>query len=1622
MFIPTLFRLLLKVQPLSFIRLFVTATLPCAINFIALAHKHLKFLSQNRFKSYPMHKLIYKDFPVLPNPVYLPAIALAFWFSLWPGMLPFNTLLPSGLEPVSSPLEVVQFAIPGNFMAPFENLNSIPEGGIDLDEDGINDIIPACSCRNLPIVTNGTNPNSGYFNDQLIIATGISGQQWRVTYSEEIFLRNSLLSVPPGTFIPEIGNTGVYVLQTALRDAHESYALVESPAYPGLVFGPVTNTCYYPDPLIENLGSFYCDNAPDILMQGSATSDADGNVAPLFPDYEFWSITRMENNQTFNTQTFSPGTLGQGTYKVRYSFNIETPAHGAYNQTGCGTTIEKQVIVRSTASLACNSSINVTLNPNTCVIPVTPAMLLTGVPISYEFYTVEVYDSAGQNLGDTITADYAGQTLLGVIQDDCSELFCVTNITVRDFTLPALTAPPNLTISCTASWEPEATGFAIATDCTPVTLTYTDQWSETPCGNPKVRIFRTWRAVDAVGNVRTKIQTISIARGTQAELRFPQDLTFSCEEYQANPNLIEANASQAGIPNLVGNPLCGMAYSFSDQRINLCGNTEVSFIIRRTWTVIDVCTNVIYNTDGLGADNVQFINIRDETPPEIVAPPRVISATIPPQINDLGYCTGAGFFPPPVVTDPCNTFTIRIFTPLGEADYANGVNGNDGAILPFPGLPLGVHEIRYLATDACGNISEQFGTLEVIDDQTPFMICDNAISFSLPSNGLARLRPADINEGSFDDCCLGEAKIKFLSEPDSLFRDSIDFYCTNTTVQVVLRQYDCYGNFNECNSVVTVEDRVPPQVVQNAPNRTISCQSDYLPYLSAAFDAPQFADNCSFEVQFSAVQNLGPCNAGTITRTWTARDNPGNQPAVSTQVITLSSDNDYRLVTPGDMTVSCLDNVFSNFTITTQGCDSITVAVSETIEENPDGPECYRIIRTHTLINWCEYDGVSAAFEIPRGPFFFPAGTSYALHSDGNALYRVTTGGAEVEIAPSGGHYTYQQIIRIVDNTDPQITIEESTQSVCAAATGSCTGAVNFDFSITDDCPGNLTVFHSLILNNQPPQSDGFGVLSATGGSKYRISGQYPEGEHAFLVNVADACGNITLQTLNFQVQDCTPPTLACAENLVFELDAENELALAPGDLLASLSDNCSEATLSFAPNGPVNSVVYNCDSIGLRQLTLWASDDAGNLSSCTTAFMVANPDSSCIPSWRIHGNLRTEAGVGIGQAQVSLSEPHNTVQITQSDGVYDFPDIQQGAGYKVEPSKDIAHPNGISTIDIILINRHITFTQLLNSPYKVIAADANRSGNVSTLDVILFRKIILGLDTALSSNTSWRFVPEDFVFADPNNPFASNFPESVVIEELNSDTTINFIGIKIGDINLNANPAALLDIEPRSDETLHFSAVNARLAPGEIYTLQLEATRNDALGFQCLLQFDRDLLELLEVEPTASMNDANFGTSEAEQGRIRVSWNQLSPGMAPAAALQFRAKAPTDWQSALRILPEGLRPESYFLNGQGEVAVGSVSLGFEAAASGSPSFALLGCVPNPFAEAGDIRFRTDQETGVSLKVFDVAGRLVVRQAGFFPEGVHHFRLENKDLPGAGLYFYEISAGDVRATGRFVLQ
>ena len=183
-----------------------------------------------------------------------------------------------------------------------------------------------------------------------------------------------------------------------------------------------------------------------------------------------------------------------------------------------------------------------------------------------------------------------------------------------------------------------------------------------------------------------------------------------------------------------------------------------------------------------------------------------------------------------------------------------------------------------------------------------------------------------------------------------------------------------------------------------------------------------------------------------------------------------------------------------------------------------------------------------------------------------------------------------------------------------------------------------------------------------------------------------------------------------------------------------------------------------------------------------------------CPPRTVVTGNIQTETGKGIADVEVRVEATtpehvqYNTTAVTDKDGKYSFLVGPEDA-YTVTPFKNDDHLNGVNTFDLVLISKHILGLELLGSPYKIIAADANRSGTITPFDLVELRKLLLNIYDAIPNNTSWRFVDKAFVFPNPANPFETAFPESISGKGPHAVAPVHdFIGLKVGDVSNGAS------------------------------------------------------------------------------------------------------------------------------------------------------------------------------------------------------------------------------------------
>lgn len=177
-----------------------------------------------------------------------------------------------------------------------------------------------------------------------------------------------------------------------------------------------------------------------------------------------------------------------------------------------------------------------------------------------------------------------------------------------------------------------------------------------------------------------------------------------------------------------------------------------------------------------------------------------------------------------------------------------------------------------------------------------------------------------------------------------------------------------------------------------------------------------------------------------------------------------------------------------------------------------------------------------------------------------------------------------------------------------------------------------------------------------------------------------------------------------------------------------------------------------------------------------------------------ISGTIRTTGGLPMPGVVVGITGTVNDFAITDTSGHYEKA-LPQGGAYTVAPQCHRNPLNGVSTFDLVLISKHVTGIELFTSPYQYIAADINNTGQISLLDSLEGRKLILGIYNEFPANPSWRFVRAGYVFPNPDNPFTPPFPESYITANLNgSVSNVDFTGVKIGDINLSAIPVDLTD------------------------------------------------------------------------------------------------------------------------------------------------------------------------------------------------------------------------------------
>ncbi len=451
---------------------------------------------------------------------------------------------------------------------------------------------------------------------------------------------------------------------------------------------------------------------------------------------------------------------------------------------------------------------------------------------------------------------------------------------------------------------------------------------------------------------------------------------------------------------------------------------------------------------------------------------------------------------------------------------------------------------------------------------------------------------------------------------------------------------------------------------------------------------------------------------------------------------------------------------------------------------------------------------------------------------------------------------------------------------------------------------------------------------------------------------------------------------------------------------------------------------------------------------------------------------------------------------ITDPFGIYKISSIsgncQQGSpGERVlTPQKDLfpntTTPkylnllNGVDVKDLILISRHILNLEPLNTPYKLISADANNSGTVTTFDIVTLRKAILGSITSLPAG-SWRHIPNlwfnslgfstgfnsgnpfGVTFLDPDGiqksylgngtelsswmdkvsfstlPISPSFPAS------NLESSWSFNSTKVGDVDCNALPEAFSGETPINTFLPPAGGISITTTANTTKTIKVVLNTPKAVSaWQMGINYnlgDLTIGQVTDGNEGLFLNADNFYKSEdatAQKGQLNTIWfseDGTALNLNNKVLFTFVVNAKSNISKLenkfdLNQFAAGLK----FYDNTGNL-IKNIGLRLEESNGfglGNNNIAERGfnlepstemevqVSPVPFSNSLWFAVNMPSDESATLSIFDMTGRLMLQNKQLLQKGRNDFEMDNlSDFP-AGVYTYILKAGTLSKVGKLI--
>lgn len=1079
------------------------------------------------------------------------------------------------------------------------------------------------------------------------------------------------------------------------------------------------------------------------------------------------------------------------------------------DENGCQSSCTVNIDVASPIQLACNNLINYSL-PGDCQFNFSPEIVMENYTRYFE-YDLALTDEAGAPVDTFNMKNYVGQTLDYVLTENCKRSSCWGKINLEDKLGPQLNCHTR-TINCSAHmddldsmsmpiqdisnhWYTDYGVLEVQSliDCSLIELSFEDQLQSKSCDNPFSHIVqRTWSAADEFGNTSQCTQQINIFRD-DIHIHWPNDTSYVyCmrEEFdtESHPDMdpkLMGKPVENGLPENYQShtsPCAIVDYIYYDQLVPICYG---EFKILREWVALQECTGFEERyTQTIFLNAAPYSFEQQDTIVKIETGFDCKTDMILP-LSSSKFCGKISSYAARVYSEmEMENCQVYLEKPVSES-----LELVDENMLLIPDLEIGCNYIEvYLATDCHVRDTISF-YVTVIDHQAPVLICDAETVVSLGSDGIGFLVVQNIDNGSWDNC--GIASISLIKQDsicalDSLsqINDKLTFCCAEIgdQVMVTMTVTDLSENMSTCEVIVHIEENAFPHI-ECPDNRILACTVDLEDVELTGF--PVSEQLCApLDFHYNDASEYNECRNETIERNWYAYVR-GDSVSVCTQTIQLFNELPFtakNIEWPKDVVI---DGCTANLTVEYLGqpiidtLESCQLIATNYIDKEFDASlgSCISILREWTIIDWCQFN------------------------------------------EKEDGIWRKSQLIKINDSVNP--TISCAPMEACLNDRD-CVGDIDLTVLASDDCSSVEDLLYHYEIDIHTDGS----IDQQKDEQTKDLTFNLPIGTHAIKLYVNDLCQNVSSCETELIVKDCEAPTPYCIAQTVSTIFNEHaEVEVWATDFNLASRDNCTEdedLEFSFAEDTLVNVKRFDCEDVIRNQssyfeLSVWVKDESGNQDACLVSIRIDQHESSTCDSvdlgssFVISGKLVDVNGENLPDVEVQIADVYDPdsaiTQLTQN-GDFEMTNAVKDSYYEIAFRKEASHQSGISTADMIALQNHLIGLHEISSEYKRIAADVNRDGRLSSVDLILLKQIIIGqIDKLPGVESPW-------IFKQLNSNSLNQISDfEFVTDAMVKDANFDIVGIKIGDIDGSA--MNLQESEIREENDLNeVQSVEAKVYP----------------------------------------------------------------------------------------------------------------------------------------------------------------------------------------------------------------